>query len=612
MKRLFIILLIGLVAIIGCETGFAEQEKGKDMTDLKKMQALEQTPLTDVDEELFLLDGQIWLRSKGEYKFHLGEVTTDVAAHVRARQAELAELGKNVEYDIVIDLRSDEDMKYISALGVAVTPLENEGYYRANMTKSQIADISAQGIKYAIYPDFPIPCLSPLKDALDKKSSLDKLPRDIRADIIFTENFEGTFPGNWSVGDDDSRNGEDYWDDLNCGYQNGNWSAWCADVGNMPDCGYYDDYMSAYMISQGIDVSGYDYVYLSYWLWYHTETNYDFIRRYYSSNGQDWILSSDEYSGMSTGYCGGGWTRKIYRLNNFSTYYMQYRFVSDVSIHNYGGAYVDNIVILGGPSALPSPTITLYGQSEDEINLGETFDITLAVENNGGLSDDGALILSFPTLDNDGDKQYVQKIGGSQGDSPGYQEYDHGDLIWSRNEYQFPADYLTVQYEDQAWTQNEENSMVVRVEPPHEGVFNIYVRGNLGLWPIYRNTPNDNDCICDQQGWPIAQYSVYVGPPVSIEELEPGSIPNNYQLFSNYPNPFNAQTTIRFGLPKASHVTLRVYDLLGQNVATLVNKQMQTGYYQIVWNANNVSSGMYFYKIKAGEFTETRKMLLLK
>jgi hypothetical protein len=94
---------------------------------------------------------------------------------------------------------------------------------------------------------------------------------------------------------------------------------------------------------------------------------------------------------------------------------------------------------------------------------------------------------------------------------------------------------------------------------------------------------------------------------------EPGvSIPLGFALLQNYPNPFNPSTTIRYGLPHRSHVTLTVYNTLGQQLATLINSDIDAGYHEIQFNANNLASGVYFYRIQAGEFTATKRLLLLK
>ena len=95
------------------------------------------------------------------------------------------------------------------------------------------------------------------------------------------------------------------------------------------------------------------------------------------------------------------------------------------------------------------------------------------------------------------------------------------------------------------------------------------------------------------------------------------ALPEGYALEQNYPNPFNPTTTIKFGLPEASQVTLKVFNPRGQLVRTLVSGNMSAGYHQIQWDATNesgvkVGSGMYFYQIQAKDFQEVKKMLLLK
>jgi hypothetical protein len=89
-------------------------------------------------------------------------------------------------------------------------------------------------------------------------------------------------------------------------------------------------------------------------------------------------------------------------------------------------------------------------------------------------------------------------------------------------------------------------------------------------------------------------------------------LPNDYDLLQNYPNPFNPSTVISFALPSASDVSLRIYNVLGQEVATLVDGRMEAGNYQIEWNADQNPTGVYFYRISAGTFSESKKMLLLK
>ncbi|UCH66077.1 MAG: T9SS type A sorting domain-containing protein [Ignavibacterium sp.] len=88
--------------------------------------------------------------------------------------------------------------------------------------------------------------------------------------------------------------------------------------------------------------------------------------------------------------------------------------------------------------------------------------------------------------------------------------------------------------------------------------------------------------------------------------------PTDYVLAQNYPNPFNPSTTIKFGLPEKSDVAITIYNSLGAEVETLVNEVREAGRYEVEFNADNFSSGIYYYKIQAGSFVETKKMILLK
>ena len=98
---------------------------------------------------------------------------------------------------------------------------------------------------------------------------------------------------------------------------------------------------------------------------------------------------------------------------------------------------------------------------------------------------------------------------------------------------------------------------------------------------------------------------------VSVEDITT-EIPNTFTLNQNYPNPFNPSTTISFSLPTKEFVTLKIYDALGKEVITLVNEELNAGSYKNDWNAGNLSSGVYFYRLQAGIYNETKKLLLLK
>lgn len=102
--------------------------------------------------------------------------------------------------------------------------------------------------------------------------------------------------------------------------------------------------------------------------------------------------------------------------------------------------------------------------------------------------------------------------------------------------------------------------------------------------------------------------------PVVFTAVTPVSseVPDQFSLMQNYPNPFNPVTNIKFSLPAAGFVKLTIFDMLGREVETLVSKNLNAGIYNADWDAANRSGGVYFYKLQAGEFTETRKMILVK
>jgi photosystem II stability/assembly factor-like uncharacterized protein len=159
---------------------------------------------------------------------------------------------------------------------------------------------------------------------------------------------------------------------------------------------------------------------------------------------------------------------------------------------------------------------------------------------------------------------------------------------------------------------------------------NIYIAGRGG---IYRT--NGVDTLWEEinSGLPELQsfhalfnieyspngylYTVCGGLYRSKEKIfQPGinkpEVPINFLLLQNYPNPFNTTTIIKFLIPQQSNLTITIYDTMGREIYKLVNEEKAAGSYEISWNAANFPSGVYFYRMKAGEFISTNKMLLLK
>ena len=125
----------------------------------------------------------------------------------------------------------------------------------------------------------------------------------------------------------------------------------------------------------------------------------------------------------------------------------------------------------------------------------------------------------------------------------------------------------------------------------------------------------DIEFVDDRHGWILAEDMVYYTKTGDRFVTGLRSRPNtslDFRLGQNYPNPYNMNTKIKFSLLKPENVIIEVYNIVGQKVETLFNKPMKAGYHEVEFNAQNLSSGIYFYRIEAGEFQDVKKMILIK
>jgi len=126
------------------------------------------------------------------------------------------------------------------------------------------------------------------------------------------------------------------------------------------------------------------------------------------------------------------------------------------------------------------------------------------------------------------------------------------------------------------------------------------------LWPAMGTLRNDMGAY----GGPNAASWIIVG--IEDDETEELQTPTVFELSQNYPNPFNPSTTIQYSIKERSSVELVLYDILGRQVVVLVNEEQDAGYYKIKFNAGRLASGIYLYRLRAGDFVETKKMVLMK
>jgi hypothetical protein len=111
--------------------------------------------------------------------------------------------------------------------------------------------------------------------------------------------------------------------------------------------------------------------------------------------------------------------------------------------------------------------------------------------------------------------------------------------------------------------------------------------------------------------WGDPSLKLKYDPLVDVEELAT-PVPDDFKLYQNYPSPFNSSTKIKYQIPFQSNVTLKIYDVLGREVATLVNEVKSAGKYEVEFTENNLTSGIYFYNLQADNYRQTKKMILLK
>jgi hypothetical protein len=138
-----------------------------------------------------------------------------------------------------------------------------------------------------------------------------------------------------------------------------------------------------------------------------------------------------------------------------------------------------------------------------------------------------------------------------------------------------------------------------------DSVHHVTVDWNVGAMDVWDETPSSNGPF---------QFTLDLSATLGIDE---STLPDVFALHNNYPNPFNPVTNITYDIPEVANVSLEIYNVMGQKVRTLASGSHEPGRYRVLWNATNdfgegLSSGMYIYKIQAGDFVSVKKLILMK
>ena len=141
--------------------------------------------------------------------------------------------------------------------------------------------------------------------------------------------------------------------------------------------------------------------------------------------------------------------------------------------------------------------------------------------------------------------------------------------------------------------------------------FNIssYVSGSTNMLVRFRDS---TDASLNYDGWYVDNIKITAYQPAPLSVTENNPVPVKFTLGQNFPNPFNPSTLINFSIPKQNFVTLKIYDLLGRELKTLVNEMKSPGEYNIEFNASDLPSGIYFYKLASGNYSDVKRMTLIK
>jgi hypothetical protein len=379
-----------------------------------------------------------------------------------------------------------------------------------------------------------------------------------------------------------------------------------------------------------LDLSCYENVRYVYHIWYDTESGPDFLERWYSTNGGSTWIWAAQWTGNS-----GGWDERSVTISStIDSYCTMFSFFSNGSIHDYEGAYVDGIVVTGDPILPDAPSLTYPPDIGDDLPTTITFDwgsvsgatsYHLQVSTSSSFSSpefdiNGISSSQYQITDLCSDEFYYWRVSAS--DECGTSawstiwEFDTQELSAPSPVFPRPGDSILgpVTFE---WDPINEATLYNLEVDDNSGfpspLHDIEVEccnvtlGNFQDYTPYYWRLRAKDC-GDYGEW--SETVAFNITTFADEGKDP--VPGRFELTQNFPNPFNPSTEIQFSLPRSEFVTIRVFSTLGDQVDELVSAHFDAGTYSISWNAADLASGVYFYRISAGDFVQTRRALLVK